>query len=124
MRWATMGLLLFFATACQPQYDGLRVRLLTGQGKVRNDVIELFEGEAIAIEVEPSSSNPFEDYEVFNIVRLRPVDGNLLFISTADDLDRFVLVGRGVGTTEIDVVIDDRRVDVLSAEVYAQEVMP
>lgn len=124
MRWTTIGLVLVSVAACQPQYDGMRVRLITGQGRVVNDTIELFEGEAIAIEVEPISSNPFEDYEAYNIVKLRPVDGNLLFIATADDVDRFVLVGRGVGTTEIDVVIDGRRVDVLSGEVHAQEEMP
>jgi hypothetical protein len=122
MRSLTLLSVLCGVAACQPRYDGLRLRLLTGQGQISGDEIELVEGQAITIEVEPISSNPFEDYEKFNLVRLRSVDQTVVLAAPADDVDRFVLVGRGIGTTAIDVEIDGRHVDVLTGRVQPQEV--
>jgi hypothetical protein len=78
------------------------------------------EGQALVISVRPESSNPFEDYEDFNIVRLEALDENVLLAAPADEIDRFVLAGTGVGRTTVDLLVDGRLEDTLDAEVTAQ----
>jgi hypothetical protein len=105
---------------CQPHYDGLRIRVHNDAGDVRGSSIEVIEGQALVISVEPQSDNPFESYEKFNIVRLEALDETVLLAAPADEIDRFVLAGTGVGRTTIDVIVDGRLEDELDAEVVAQ----
>ena len=106
---------------CQPRYDGLRIRILNGGGDVVGSEIEVVEGQALVIEVRPESSNPFEDYEDFNLVRLEALNESILFAAPADEVDRFVLVGARPGWTSVDVLIDGRHEDTLRVEVVRQE---
>jgi hypothetical protein len=121
-RFSTIAWIALILSGCQPSYDGLRIRLLSGTGEISDSAIEVEEGTAIVVQVEPHSSNPFEDYEKFNLVDLRPLNESVVWAARADDVDRFVLVGAGVGQTSIDVVIDDRSEDILSAVSTPQEV--
>lgn len=125
---ARLGLALFGLVvpllACQPRYDGMEIRLLTGDAEVSPERIEMTEGFAIAVEIRPISSNPYEDYEVFNRIDLESINQTVLLAAPADEINRFVLVGTGVGTTAVDVLVDGRMQDHLSARVVAQEVSP
>ncbi len=116
--------LLLLAAGCQPHYDGVRIRAHNGAGEVRGNDIEVVEGQALVISIRPKSSNPFEDYETFNIVRLEALDETVVLAAPADEIDRFVIVGVGVGFTTIDLTIDHRLEDTLEAEVVPQPEVP
>jgi hypothetical protein len=105
---------------CQPHYDGVKIREHNGSGEVRGSSIEVIEGQALVISIRPASSNPFEDYEAFNIVRLEALDENIVLAAPADEIDRFVIVGVGIGRTTIDLTIDGRLEDTLDAETIPQ----
>jgi hypothetical protein len=119
MKRLAIGALLL-AAGCQPHYDGVRIRTHNGSGGANGTSVTVDEGTALVISIEPDSSNPFEDYEVFNIVRLEALDENVVLAAPADEIDRFVLVGVGVGRTTIDLTIDHELVETLDAEVEPQ----
>lgn len=120
-RFFTLGALALALGGCQPTYDGLTIRVLNGSGDVFGSSIEVIEGQALVISIRPESSNVYEDYEDFNLVRLDALNHGVLYAAPADDVDRFVLVGASVGTTAIEVIIDGKHVDTLRAEVLPQE---
>lgn len=120
LAWA----LMFACAGCQPHYNGLDLRVLTGTGSIDGGEIHLVEGQTLAIAAEPISGNPYEDYEAFNIVELEAIDQTTVLAAPSDGPHRFVLVGVRPGTTAIDVVIDDVVSDHLSATVASQEVLP
>ena len=111
---------LLLAAGCQPHYDGVRIRTHNDSGDWDGRSITVDEGTALVISIQPDSSNPFEDYEAFNIVRLEALDENVVLAAPADEIDRFVLVGVGVGRTTIDLTIDHKLVETLDAEVVPQ----
>jgi hypothetical protein len=116
-RWIAATLLV---AGCQPTYDGVRIRVHNDSGDVRGTDIEVIEAQALVISVQPQSSNRFEDYAVFNIVRLEALDETVVLAAPADEIDRFVIVGVGVGRTTIDLTIDGRLEDTLDAETIPQ----
>jgi hypothetical protein len=117
---AALGLVAL--VGCKPEYDGLRMRVLVGDGEARGDTITLEQGEAVAIAVRPQSSNPFEDYEKFNLVELQSYNETIVRVFPADDVDRFVVTGAGLGRASIEVRVDGRVEDIIEAEVFVQEV--
>lgn len=108
------------STACQPRYDGLEIRTVSGGDAYDAGVLNVTEGRALVIEIEPISSNPHEDYENFDLVTLESFDESVMLVSPSTDVDRFVLIGVGVGATAIDVKINDRDVDTIDARVDPQ----
>lgn len=106
--------------ACQPHYDGLEIRYVNGTGEFDSNGLEIREGQAIAIEVTPLSDNRYEDYEDFDIVELNSFNPNVLVTAPSTDINRFVLIGVAVGQTDVDVEINGRDVDTISAKVIAQ----
>lgn len=116
---ALSGLLLGAALlgGCKPSYDGLQIRFLFGEGRHAHDRIEVIEGQAVVIEVEPLSNNPYEDYENFDLVELEAFNEDILFVAPAPELDQFVLAGAAQGETVIRVRINGEQEDTLDAAV-------
>lgn len=106
--------------ACQPRYDGIQIRFLSGEGQHSFDRLEVEEGQAVLIEVRPLSSNPYEDYAPFDLVELEAFNENILFVAPATDLDRFVLAGAGLGQTVLRVSVNGEQEDELTASVVEQ----
>jgi hypothetical protein len=111
-------------TGCQPNYDGLKMKIVVGDGEALGDKITVEQGEAVLLKVRPESSNPFEDYEKFDLVELESFNDNIAGVFPGDDVDRFVVVGTGLGRTSIEVIVDGHSEDIIEAEVVAQEVSP
>lgn len=107
-------------TACQPRYDGVQIRFLLGEGEHAQGRLEIEEGTAVLIEVQPLSSNPYEDYEEFDLVELESFNENVLFIAPATELDRFVLAGSGLGETVVRISVNGTQEDELTATVTEQ----
>ncbi|MCA9711987.1 MAG: hypothetical protein KDK70_39490 [Myxococcales bacterium] len=120
--WACGALLAGAAllAGCKPTYDGVQIRFLFGEGQRAPDRIEIPEGQAVLIEVRPLSSNPYEDYEAFDLVDLRSFNENTLFVAPTPKTDQFVLAGAGLGTTVLRVLVNDEEVDTLDAAVVEQ----
>ena len=112
------------AAGCQPHYDGLRIRYLNGFGEFDASGLDIVEGQALAIEVEPISDNPYEDYEDFDIVELDSFNEQIVLVAPADTVNRFVVVGAQVGTSAVDVSINGDDVDTITVNVAPQEVGP
>ena len=112
------------ATGCQPNYDGLKMKIVVGDGEALGSKITVEQGEAVLLKVRPESSNPFEDYEKFNLVELESFNDNIAAVFPGDDVDRFVVTGTGLGRTSIEVIVDGHSEDIIEAEVVAQEVSP
>jgi len=112
------------AAGCQPHYDGLRIRYLNGFGEFDASGLDIVEGQALAIEVEPISDNPYEDYEDFDIVELDSFNEQIVLVAPADTVNRFVVVGAQVGTSAVDVSINGDDVDTITVNVGPQEVGP
>jgi len=108
------------ASACQPHYDGVQIRFLFGEGQHAHDRIEVSEGQAVVIQVEPVSDNPYEDYERFDLVTLEAFNENILFVAPATEIDEFVLAGAGLGETVLRVNVNGEQVDELDAAVVEQ----
>lgn len=106
--------------ACQPHYDGLQIRYVNGTGEFDSNGLEIREGQALAVEITPLSDNRYEDYEDFDIVELESFNPNVLVAAPSTDTNRFVLIGVAVGETEVDVEINGRDVDTISAKVVGQ----
>jgi hypothetical protein len=115
--WVAGALL---AAACQPSYDGVRMRVYAGNGDALGESIEIGEGQAMAVEVRPVSRNPYEDYEDFNLVELISANQSIVFVAPADDVNRFVVGGAGRGRASIELRIDGKSEDFLDAEVVQQ----
>lgn len=114
--------LITVLSACQPHYDGLEIRYLDSDGSVsRNGRIEIEHGDAVIIEVTPKSDNPYEDYEAFDLVTLESFNSTVLEISPLADVDKFALIGQGVGETTVRILVNDHEEDQVQAEVKAQE---
>lgn len=108
-------------SACQPHYDGLEIRYLDSSGNVSHDGrIEVEHGDAVIIEVTPISDNPYEDYEKFDLVELESFNQTVLEISPLADVDRFALVGKGVGETTVRISVNGHEEDEVQAQVKAQ----
>lgn len=105
---------------CQPRYDGIQIRFLLGEGEHAHDRLEIEEGSAVLVEVRPLSSNPYEDYEEFDLVELEAFNESVLFIAPATELDRFVLAGAGLGETVVRVSVNGDQEDELTAAVVEQ----
>jgi hypothetical protein len=113
-------LLLLGAAAlggCKPHYDGIQIRFLFGEGQHAHDRIEVIEGQAVVVQVEPLSDNPYEDYEAFDLVELESFNESYLLIAPATELDQFVLAGAGLGETTIRVRVNGQQEDILDAAV-------
>jgi hypothetical protein len=113
-------LLLLGAAAlggCKPHYDGIQIRFLFGEGQHAHDRIEVIEGQAVVVQVEPLSDNPYEDYEPFDLVELESFNESYLLIAPATALDQFVLAGAGLGETTIRVRVNGQQEDILDAAV-------
>ncbi|HWB75856.1 MAG TPA: hypothetical protein VG755_12900 [Nannocystaceae bacterium] len=109
-------------SACQPHYDGLEIQYLSSDGSVsKNGRIEIEHGDAVIIEVTPISDNPYEDYEAFDLVTLESFNTTVLEISPLADVDKFALIGKGVGETTVRILVNDREEDQVQAEVQPQE---
>jgi hypothetical protein len=121
MRRATPWLVLLLATAalggCKPHYDGLQIRFLFGEGQHGHDRIEIVEGQAAVVEVQPLSDNPYEDYEAFDLVDLESFNEDIMFVAPATEYDQFVLGGAGLGETVIRVRVNGDQEDTLDAAV-------
>jgi hypothetical protein len=112
--------LLLGATAlggCKPHYDGLQIRFLFGEGRHAHDRIEIVEGQAVVIEVQPVSDNPYEDYEAFDLVDLESFNEDTLLVAPATEYDQFVLAGAALGETVIRVKVNGEQEDTLDAAV-------
>jgi hypothetical protein len=83
-------------------------------------VLSVSEGRALVIQVEPISDNPHEDYENFDLVELVSFNPSVMLVAPSTDVDKFVLIGVGVGETSVEVSINDKDVDTLEARVDAQ----
>jgi len=105
---------------CQPRYDGVQVRFLFGEGQRAHDRIEVVEGQAVVVQVRPLSSNPYEDYEEFDLIDLEAYNENTLFVAPAPEKDQFVLAGAGLGSTVIRVLVNGDEEGSLDAEVVEQ----
>jgi hypothetical protein len=103
------------ASGCQPHYDGLRIRYLNGTGNFSQGGLEIEEGQALAVQVEALSDNPYEDYEAFDIIEMRSFNEHIVLVAPADDIDRFVFVGAAVGTSAVEVIINGDEVDTITA---------
>lgn len=108
------------ASGCKPRYDGVQIRFLFGEGQHAHDRLEIVEGQATIIEVRPVSSNPYEDYESFDLVELESFNERIMFVAPAPDLDQFVLAGAGLGQTVIRVLVNGEQEDTLDAAVVEQ----
>ena len=121
MRRAAPMLALLLGTValggCKPHYDGLQIRFLFGEGRHAHDRIEVVEGQAVVVEVEPLSDNPYEDYEAFDLVELESFNEDTLLVAPATEYDQFVLAGAGLGETVIRVRVNGEQVDALDAAV-------
>lgn len=119
----TIGLALatIVGAGCKPHYDGLEIRTLNGSDAFQDGVLEVEEGKAIVIEVEPISDNPHEDYENFDLVELVSFSPSVMLVAPSTDVDKFVLIGVSVGETSVEVSINDDDVDTLDARVIAQD---
>ena len=102
---------------CKPHYDGLQIRFLFGEGRHAHDRIEILEGQAVVIEVQPVSDNPYEDYESFDLVELEAFNEHTLFVAPAPELDQFVLGGAALGETVLRVRVNGEQEDTLDAAV-------
>jgi hypothetical protein len=124
MTYAGWPCALLLATAllggCRPHYDGLQIRFLFGEGQHAHDRIEVVEGQATLVEVEPLSDNPYESYENFDLVELSAFNEDTLFVAPATELDQFVLGGAALGETVLRVRINGQQVDTLEAAVVEQ----
>ena len=121
MRTTITAFVLLLA-ACQPHYDGLEVEYLSSSAELSpNGRIEIEEADAVIIQVTPKSDNPYEDYEAFDLVTLESFNHLILDIKPLADVDKFALIGAGVGTTTVKVSVDDREVDQIPAVVKKQE---
>lgn len=105
------------SAGCKPHYDGLQIRFLFGEGQHAHDRIEVVEGQAVVIEVQPVSDNPYEGYEAFDLVELESFNESTLFVAPATEYDQFVLGGAGQGETVIRVRVNGEQVDTLDAAV-------
>jgi hypothetical protein len=108
---------------CKPHYDGLQIRFLFGEGQHAHDRIEVVEGQAVLVEVEPLSDNPYEDYENFDLVELEAFNESTLFVAPAPEPDQFVLAGAALGETVIRVRVNGKHEDTLDAAVV-ERVIP
>src|SRR5690606_16176680 len=86
-----LGIAALAGAGCKPHYDGLQVRFLFGDGRSAPDRLEILEGKATIIEVQPISDNPYEDYESFDLVELESYDEGVLFVAPAPEPDQFVV---------------------------------
>lgn len=118
-RLAALAALPFVAglLGCQPRYDGLQIRFLFGEGQHAHDRLEVAEGQAVLISVDPRSSNPYEDYEAFDLVTLESVNEGIMFIAPATEVDEFVVTGVAQGTAFINISINGEHVDDLEGAV-------
>ena len=114
-----LGLL---AAGCQPRYDGLQIRYINGTGEFSADGLEIVEGQALAVHVEALSDNPYEDYEDYDLIEMHSFNEQVVLVAPADDVDRFVFVGARVGESAVEVTINDKYVDTITAIVVPQEV--
>lgn len=123
--WA-LGLLgiATVAAGCQPRYDGVQIRFLFGDGQHAGDRLEISEGQAVLVSVRPQSSNPYEDYESFDLVTLESANEAIMLVAPATEIDEFVLAGAGQGTTIIRILINDEQVDELQGTVAPQVTGP
>ncbi len=112
-----LGLL---AAGCQPHYDGLQIRYLNGTGEFDADGLVIVEGQALAVQVEAISDNPYEDYEDYDLIELNSFNEQVVLVAPADDVDRFVFVGAHVGESAVEVIINDKNVDTITAIVEEQ----
>jgi hypothetical protein len=124
LRRLALPALLAVAAGCQPQYDGLRMRVIVGDGDALGNQITVEQGKAMVLEVRPESANPFEDYEKFNLVELESYNEEIVRIFPADDVDRFVILGAGLGRASVEISVDGISEDIIDAEVIEQEVSP
>lgn len=122
LAWSCGALVLGTALlgGCKPTYDGVQIRFLFDKGQRAPGRIEVAEGQADIIEVRPISSNPYEDYEEFDLVDLESFNENTLFVAPAPENNQFVLGGAGVGTTVLRIMINGDEVDTLDATVVEQ----
>jgi hypothetical protein len=117
-----IAMLLFgsLAAGCQPHYDGLRIRWLNGTGEFSAEGLEIVEGQALAVQVTALSDNPYEDYEEFDLIEMHSFNEQIVLVAPADDVDRFVFVGADVGTSAVEVRINGKDVDTITAIVSPQ----
>lgn len=117
----TIVTLLAALSACQPHYDGLEIQYLSSDGSFsKSGRLEIEHGDAVIIEVTPLSDNPYEEYEDFDLVTLESFNQTVLVISPLADVDKFALIGKGIGETTVRILINDREEDQVQAEVKAQ----
>lgn len=114
--WMILGALTLLG-GCKPHYDGLQVRFLFGEGRHAHDRIEVLEGQAVVIEVQPVSDNPYEDYESFDLVEIEAFNEDIMFVAPAPELDQFVLGGAALGSTVLRVRVNGEQEDTLDAAV-------
>jgi hypothetical protein len=121
---AILAVIAIAAGGCQPHYEGAVIRYLSGAGDVRGHELEVVEAQAMVISVRPRSDNPFEEYEKFDLVDLRSANETIMLVAPADDVNKFVVVGAGLGEASIELLVNDREEDILNGTVVAQEVGP
>lgn len=118
---ALMLVFLGTNTGCEPDYEGLSVQLISTPPEqlpieVGYPWIRLPEGVALAVEVQPQSSNQeaFASDARLRLESQAPTVASLLPTATPR---RFVVVGSSVGTASVQIFVDDEPLGRMSIEV-------
>ena len=116
---ALLGLVTIGAAACQPEYASLHFSLASSPPvpvSVRDHAIELPVGVAVLVRVEPISDNNTEYVET-DRVELTAADASVLGVAPGSKERYFVLTGREVGETCVEVYVEGRLEDCIDAMV-------
>ncbi len=111
------------ATGCGPQYAGLELELVRSElGSFATAAkIELAEGGLLLIKARPIGQR--REYDGLEDLTLDADDPEIARISMSVLNDGWMITGQAVGTTEVNVRIDDVLEDTIPLEVREQELI-
>lgn len=116
--------LLGGATACEAsRYDHVDLYRVDGHPGAALDggAIRVPEGGVIVFEAQPRAAASSPDYVGFERFKLRPADPDVATAYRSILRDTWVVSGMAIGSTRLQVLIDDEVVDDMPVEIVAAE---
>lgn len=119
-----LAALLGGATACEAsRYDHVDLYRVGGHSAAELDDggIRVPEGGVIVFEAQPRAESSSPEYVGFERFKLRPTDPDVATAYRSILRDTWVVSGMGIGSTRLQVLVDDEVVDDMPIEVVAAE---
>lgn len=121
--WVMALIVACSASACDAEYGSLRIREGAGEidaAYVGTDGVMLEEGKVIIVFAEAISATSDNEYEGLERFSLAVVDPDVATIHRGVLRDSFVIAGRRLGQTRLEVLVHDRVQETLPLNVIEQ----